>query len=119
VIHVQNNGSIGDPDEPETVGWELAFAHVDGEIVVQKSEPNTFGSNPHLAKALREMGVKRLVVAGMQSEFCIKETCLGALLEGFEVWSHWVLTPPMEHRCQMPLNFRLALKPKWNSLEFR
>jgi nicotinamidase-related amidase len=85
VIHVQNNGSIGDPDEPETVGWELAFAHVDGEIVVQKSEPNTFGSNPHLAKALREMGVKRLVVAGMQSEFCIKETCLGALLEGFEV----------------------------------
>lgn len=85
VIHVQNNGSVGEPDEFETVGWELVFAQVEGEVVVQKSEPNAFGSNPQLAESLREMGVDRLVVAGMQSEFCIKETCLGALREGFLV----------------------------------
>jgi nicotinamidase-related amidase len=53
--------------------------------VVRKEESDTFSSNPELARALRVRGVERVVVAGMQSEFCIEATSRGVLGEGFAV----------------------------------
>lgn len=85
VVHIQNDGDAGDPDLPGTDGWDLVFLPSEDELVVRKSEPNAFGSNPQLAQVLRERGVEHVVVAGMQSEFCVKETSLGALGEGFTV----------------------------------
>jgi streptothricin hydrolase len=85
VIHVHNDGQPSDPDEPETEGWELVFRSVGDELVVRKSEPNAFGSNPQLAQVLRDEGVDRVATAGMQSEFCVQGTSLGAISEGFEV----------------------------------
>jgi nicotinamidase-related amidase len=75
----------GDPDEPETEGWELVFPSIGDELVVRKSEPNAFGSNPQLARVLRDKGFNRVVIAGMQSAFCVQGTSLGAISEGFEV----------------------------------
>lgn len=43
VVHVQNDGSSGDPDEPGTPGWELVFEPEDGEIVVRKDQCDSFG----------------------------------------------------------------------------
>ena len=85
VVHVQNDGPPGSPDEPHTDGWELVFPPVAGELVVRKEESDTFASNPELAPVLRDRGVDRVVVAGMQSEFCIEATSRGALGEGFAV----------------------------------
>jgi nicotinamidase-related amidase len=85
VVHVQNDGSSGDPDEPETSGLELVFEPSDDEIVVRKDQCDTFGANPDLAALLRGRQVDRVVIAGMQSEFCIEETSRGALREGFSV----------------------------------
>src|SRR6478735_7800079 len=85
VVHVKNDGRPGDPDEPGTPGWELAFDRRPGEPVVRKDVPNTFESNPALADVLHAMGVETLVVAGLQSELCVQATALGALERGFHV----------------------------------
>jgi nicotinamidase-related amidase len=85
VVHVQNDGQAGDPDEPGGEGWELVFPPDDDEIVVRKSEPNAFAPDPQLARTLQAEGVDRIVLAGMQSEFCVRETSLGALHAGFGV----------------------------------
>lgn len=85
VVHVQNDGSPGDPDEPHTDGWELVLAPTDGEVVVRKDRWDTFAANPGLADELRGRGVLRVVLAGMQSEYCVLETGGGALVCGFDV----------------------------------
>jgi streptothricin hydrolase len=85
VVHVQNDGNSGDPDEPMTFGWELVFPPAEGESVVRKETCDVFESDRELASRLRSSGVDRVVVAGMQSEFCVEESSLGALREGFGV----------------------------------
>lgn len=85
IVHVQNDGGPGDPDEPGTPGWDFVFRPLPGEPVVRKDVANTFESNPALADVLHAMGVSTLTVAGLQSEYCIRSTALGALERGFEV----------------------------------
>lgn len=85
IVHVQNDGSDGDPDQPGALGWELVFPPGDGELVIRKDQADTFAANPDLAGLLRERGVERLVVAGMQSEYCIQATARGARAAGFDV----------------------------------
>lgn len=83
VVHVQNDGAAGDPDVPFTTGWELVFEPQTGEIVVRKQVQDTFAANPDLAPALRARGVDQVIVAGMQSEFCITATSRAAHRLGF------------------------------------
>jgi nicotinamidase-related amidase len=85
VVHVQNDGPPGEPDEPHTDGWHLVFPAADGELVVRKETADTFAANPELARALRDRGVDRVVVAGLQSEYCVTATSHGALGHGFDV----------------------------------
>jgi nicotinamidase-related amidase len=85
LIHVQNDGGDGDPDLPWTEGWELVFAPAPGEIVVRKSEPDTFASNATLAADLRSRGIDHLLIAGMQSEYCVAATARGGKAAGFAV----------------------------------
>jgi nicotinamidase-related amidase len=85
VVHVKNDGAEGDPDEPGTNGWEFVFTPLPGEPVVRKNVGDTFQANPALADVLRAMGVDSLVVVGLQSEYCIRDTTRGALLRGLEV----------------------------------
>jgi nicotinamidase-related amidase len=86
VVHVQNDGGEGDPDLTGTSGWELVFTPRPGELVVRKSDPDTFASNPELESELRALGVSRLALAGMQSEFCIAATARGGRANGFDVF---------------------------------
>ncbi|MFF1875536.1 isochorismatase family protein [Kitasatospora herbaricolor] len=85
IVHVQNDGAVGEPDQPWTPGWELSFRALPGEPVVRKAVGNTFEANPALADVLRAMGVDAVVVAGLQSERCIQATSRGALAHGFDV----------------------------------
>ena len=85
VVHVNNEGTAGDPDEPGTPGWELVFAPNAEELVVGKDEPDTFASNPILAEDLKSRHVSRLVIAGMQSNYCVAATSRAGLDNGFDV----------------------------------
>jgi streptothricin hydrolase len=85
VVHIQNDGPEGSPDEPDTEGWELVFPPVPGELAVRKAGPDVFIADACLASALTARGVDRVVVAGMQSNYCIAQTSRGALRHQFTV----------------------------------
>ena len=85
VVHVQNDGGEDDPDRPDTPGWELVFTPAPGEVTVRKDVSDAFAANPDLATTLTEAGVDKVVVAGMQSEYCVQATTRGALAAGFAV----------------------------------
>jgi streptothricin hydrolase len=86
VIHVQHCGPPGAVDEPGSAGWEIhpALAPLAGESVVQKRQPSAFEGTT-LRPLLDSLGVRRLVVAGMQSEMCVAATCRAARERGYEV----------------------------------
>jgi len=86
VVFVRNNGTAPDPDVPGTPGWELvsALPRLSAEPIVDKRAPDAFeGTN--LGGLLKARGVRRIVVAGLQSEFCIAATCRGGKMRGYEV----------------------------------
>jgi nicotinamidase-related amidase len=82
VIHIRNNGGDGDPDAPGTPGWELVNELVRGEHTVDKDECDAFAGTG-LSGLVPEAST--VIVAGMQSEFCIRETSLSALRRGHPV----------------------------------
>jgi streptothricin hydrolase len=84
VVHIQNDGAAGEPDEAGSPGWELALEPGPGEPVLRKTESDAF-ANPALAKSLAVQGVRRLIVAGMLSNYCVRSTCRGAIRQGLQV----------------------------------
>ena len=86
IVYVQNNGSRGDPDEYGTPGWEIhpTIAPAEGDVVVQKETPDAFHET-NLHPKLQSMGIKKLVIAGLQTEYCIDTTCRRAFSLGYDV----------------------------------
>ncbi len=86
IVYVQNNGRSGDPDEYGTPGWEIhpSIQPVEGDVVIQKQTPDAFHET-NLHCELSSRGIKKLVVAGLQSEFCIDTTCRRAFSLGYAV----------------------------------
>ncbi len=82
VVWVQDHGDfpVGTPD------WELAppLRRSGGEPLVTKSYRDSFAGT-ELDKILQDLGVTRLVVAGAQSDYCIRTTTQGAAVRGFDV----------------------------------
>lgn len=86
VIHVQHCGAPDEVDAPGAPGWQLhpAVAPHAGEIIVQKGDADAFAGTP-LDTILRAFGIDEVVVAGMQSELCIHDTCRRAHALGYTV----------------------------------
>lgn len=86
VIFIQNNGEPGEPDETRTEGWlihpELAIEN--GDLIVQKKLAEPF-TDTELHNVLKKKGIQKLIVAGLQSEFCIEATCKKAAELGYGV----------------------------------
>ncbi|MFQ5758223.1 MAG: cysteine hydrolase family protein [Candidatus Bathyarchaeia archaeon] len=86
ILYVQNNGGSGDPDEYGTPGWEIhpSVAPVEENVVVQKQTPDAFHET-NLHHELGSRGIKKLVIAGLQTEYCIDTTCRRAFSLGYDV----------------------------------
>jgi nicotinamidase-related amidase len=86
VVYIQNNGGPDDPDLPGTPGWELhpALTPNEGEIVIQKTTPSSF-YRTSLREELTRLGVKHVILAGMQTEYCIDTTCRHAFVLDYQV----------------------------------
>ncbi|MBN1217567.1 MAG: cysteine hydrolase, partial [Anaerolineae bacterium] len=104
VIYVQHCGPEGAIDQPGTPGWEIhpAIAPGVGEVVVQKRHPDAF-QNTDLRPELESMRIKKLIITGMQTEYCVDTTCRRAYSLGYEVtlvkdahstWDTNLLTAP-------------------------
>jgi len=86
VIYIQNNGGKGDPDEYNSPGWEIhpLVTPMEGEIIIQKTTPDAFHET-NLQEILKTQGIKELVIAGLQTEYCIDTTWRRASILGYEV----------------------------------
>ena len=86
VIWVRNNGEKGDPDEPGTPGWKIhpSLNPKKNEIIIDKHKSSAF-KDTNLLLILKQMKISRLIIAGMQTEFCINSTVRNAIELGFNV----------------------------------
>jgi nicotinamidase-related amidase len=86
LLFVRHDGGPGEPDEAGTRGWQLleTFTPLPGEVVLDKTTIDTFESTD-LEARLRELGAGRLVVAGVQSQHCVRAAALGAITRGIPV----------------------------------
>jgi len=83
VVYVQHNNSQfveGGPDWP----IHPSIAPQAGELVVQKRTPDSFHET-NLRDELEKMGIKKLVVSGIQTEYCVDTTSRRAKSLGYDV----------------------------------
>jgi nicotinamidase-related amidase len=85
VYHVQHCEETG-PFKPGGTHWQIhpAVAPHPGEPVTEKWAASAF-YRTELDVRLRAQGIERLVIAGLQSEFCIDTACRVAQSLGYEV----------------------------------
>lgn len=85
VIVIQHE-DVEEPMLYGSAGWQLADGLVvqPADMRVRKTTPDSFHQTA-LQKLLEERGVTKLVVCGMQSDFCVNATVRGALALGYEV----------------------------------
>lgn len=82
VVLIQHEESEG-PLVADTAGWQLdeRLQTAPGDLRVRKTACDAFHRTP-LLELLQADQVERVVVAGLQSEFCIDSTVRGALARG-------------------------------------
>ncbi|MEX2116715.1 MAG: cysteine hydrolase family protein [Bacteroidota bacterium] len=76
IFFIQHNGGKGHPLEPGTAGWPIhpAIMPTERDVVIQKLTSDSF-KDTQLHQQLQTLGVGRLIVAGIQTEFCVDTTC--------------------------------------------
>ncbi len=86
VVYSQFCGPADTPMASGQPGNEIhsAVAPRDGDIVVQKDDSDAFVRS-ELQAALDRLGVRTLIICGMQSEFCVDATCRSAYGLGYNV----------------------------------
>ena len=83
VVYIQHNNKSGLlKDSP---GWQLhpRLSPREGDLRVDKQRSNAFEQTA-LDELLRARGVNHVVVTGMVTNICVKNTCLGALALGYQ-----------------------------------
>jgi nicotinamidase-related amidase len=86
IFYVQNTGGTGDPDEGGTPGWKIhpTIAPKEGDVVIEKETPDAFHQTT-LHQELKSKRIERLVIAGLQTEYCIDTTCRRAYSLGYDM----------------------------------
>lgn len=86
IVYVQHCGEQGDVDEPGTPGWEIhpAITPQTEDIIVQKRMPDSFYETT-LRAELDALSIEALVIAGLQTEYCVDTTVRRACSEQYDV----------------------------------
>jgi len=86
ILHVQHDGGAGDPLGKPGPGFEIHpdVAPRPGEPVIEKNRCSAFPGST-LDAQLKQLGITRLVIAGMQTEYCIDTNCRAAADLGYKV----------------------------------
>jgi nicotinamidase-related amidase len=86
VVFVQNNGSKLDPDQTGSEGWKLHpdLVPTDEEMIIQKFQCDAFDGTI-LHSLLQMLNVTDLIIAGLQTDYCIQTNCIAAHALGYQV----------------------------------
>lgn len=86
VIYVQHNDAPESPMAAGAPGWAIhpEIAPRDGELIVQKWTPDSFHETV-LHDELTQRGISKLVVVGMQTEYCVDTSTRRAFSLGYDV----------------------------------
>jgi nicotinamidase-related amidase len=86
VLHVRHDGGPGDDLERNTPGWDIhpAVAPQGDEPIIDKDRCSAFDATD-LHEKLQARGITRLVIAGMQTDYCIDTNCRAAHGLGYAV----------------------------------
>jgi len=86
VIFIQHDDGIGSDLEVNTAGWQIVkeIVPIPGERVIPKHFNSAFRETT-LEKEVAAMDIKKLIIVGLQTEFCIDTTIRVAFEKGFEV----------------------------------
>jgi nicotinamidase-related amidase len=76
IIYIQHCGLEGAVDEPGTPGWEIhpLISPIESDVILQKHHPDAF-QDTTLQSVLESKSIERLIIAGIQTEYCIDTTC--------------------------------------------
>jgi nicotinamidase-related amidase len=91
-----------------------------GDIVIQKNTPDAFYKT-NLCEKLESKGIRNLIVAGLQTEYCVDTTCRRAFSLGYNVtlvkdahstWDTSILSAEqiIEHHSSVLSGFFVTLK---------
>ena len=86
VVFVQHNHATFEPMMRGNRGWEI-FEELDRQAddpVVEKEACDAFYETT-LDATLKDLGVKELLITGLQTEFCVDTACRAALSNGYDV----------------------------------
>lgn len=123
VIYIQHNDrNEFEPLRQGKPGWEIhpAIRPQAGDLVVQKHHSDAF-QETSLQRELEASGIRHLVIAGMQTEYCVDTTCRRAYSLGYDVilaedghttWDTEILRAPqiIAHHNQVLGNLFVTLK---------
>jgi nicotinamidase-related amidase len=86
VIYVRHDGEPDSNVAPGTSGWSIHpdLTPQNGDLVIGKRGADAFEATS-LGASLRELDVRRLVVAGYATEYCVDSTTRAALAHGYDV----------------------------------
>jgi nicotinamidase-related amidase len=86
LYYVQHDGGQGDDFEHGTAGWQIhaSIAPKPGEPIIEKRHPSAF-QDTGFDDLLKAAGIDRLVICGMQSEYCVDSTTRAAYSLGYKV----------------------------------
>jgi streptothricin hydrolase len=84
IIHLQNDGALGAPDEAGTAGWALQIEPDAVETVIRKTGDDGF-EGTGLGDVLAADDIRRVVITGLLSEMCVSATARSALKRGLDV----------------------------------
>lgn len=86
VVFMQHNHAKFPPMMRDAPTWAIhpRVTPQAGELVIEKTASDSF-LDTSLQSDLDRLGVRCIVVAGLQTEFCVDATCRSALSRGFDV----------------------------------
>jgi nicotinamidase-related amidase len=86
IIYIQHCGSEGAIDQLGTPGWEIdrSIAPGQDDVVIEKHHPDAF-QDTSLHHHLESRGLERVIITGIQTEYCIDTTCRRAYSLNYDV----------------------------------
>ena len=121
VIYIQH--LVGDKLGIQIDGTPLGAIHqtitpTENDLVICKTTPDSFlGTN--LDEVLKEKGIKKLIVTGFQTEFCVDTTCRRAFSMGYQVVlasdAHSTFDSPVlsAEQIRQQLAYIYSFNPEW------